>query len=63
MNSQAAEDFHAALLAMQEIEAEQDAARQSEDAVSTLVDRVYAFLDAFKSSDKSDYEPIDRLAA
>ena len=63
MNSQAAEDFHAALLAMQEIEAEQDAALQSTDAVSTLVDRVYAFLDAFKTPEKPEYEPIDRLAA
>lgn len=66
MNSSAAEDFHAALLAMQEIEAEQalEELSEQEHAVSTLVARVFAFLDGFKKSEKeADYDPVDRLAA
>jgi len=60
MYSQVAEDFHAALLAMQQNDVKELAEAEREQATARLAEEVFGFLDACA---EGDYQEFDLLAA
>ncbi len=60
MNSQVADDFHAALLAMQQTDVKELAEAERELATARLVEEAFGFLDACA---EADYQDFDLLAA
>ena len=61
MNSQVADDFHAALLAMQQTDVTELAEAEREQATARLAEEVFSFLDI--CAEAADYQDIDLLAA
>ncbi|MGI9426082.1 MAG: hypothetical protein ACR2PA_23095 [Hyphomicrobiaceae bacterium] len=63
MNSHVADDFHAALLALQDIESESRTEKPVEHETAQLVDEVFAFLDAFGAADEDAFASFEKIAA
>ena len=63
MNSHVADDFHAALLALKELESEGHSETPAEEETVQLVDEVFAFLEILGPSADGTYAPFERIAA
>ena len=64
MYEQVADDFYTALLALQEMAADQPGQDVGEDSITLLAESAFAFLDACQLPDDAGVEPtIDRIAA
>ena len=62
MNSQVADDFHAALLAMQDIETDRHV-DQTETDIAELAEQVFAFLEGIEMMDEPAFAPLEKIAA
>ena len=63
MNDQVASDFHAALMAMQDVEADVGIETEAEVRTTRLAEEVFAFLDACTPDYSEMFEPFEQIAA
>ncbi len=64
MYEQVADDFYTALLALQDMAADQSSVDEGESTISLLAESAFAFLDACRAQDETLAEQtIDRIAA
>lgn len=63
MNSQVAEDFRAALLAMQELETDRPGEDEAQQRIDALAEEMFAVLDAYTTFYDDICEPFERIAA
>ena len=63
MYSHVTEDFHSALLALQEMEMEGNSETPAEVETGQLVDQVFAFLDTIECATEDTFASFDKIAA
>ena len=63
MNSHVADDFHAALMVLQELDSDGHFEMSAEHETVQLVDEVFAFLENIGPAGADDFEPFEKIAA